>query len=117
MDKEKQTRRRHMKLNVKPIVGLAPRCRLLADVPRGVSLHNALSSFLSGIGQTPDAVAINFHTKAQLLAARNTPDPLMASMNEIADLIPDTVLLDHVRSWVCTPIALHPQPTSLNSKP
>lgn len=102
MDKEKQTRRRHMSLHVRPIVGLAPRCRLIADDPKSVSLQEVLADFLCEKQQTPDSVAIKFQEKAAILAARNTQDPLMAAMNELADLIPDTVLLDYIRCEVPT---------------
>jgi transformation/transcription domain-associated protein len=90
MEKEKQTRRRHMTLHVRPIIGLAPRCRLIADDLANVSLYDILYDFLGERGQTPDSVAIKFQEKTALLA-RSTTDPAMAAMNEIADLVPDTV--------------------------
>ncbi len=92
MEKEKQARRRHMTLHVRPIVGLAPRCRLVADDITNVSLYDILHEFLAERGMTPDSVAIRYQEKAALLA-RSTTDPAMAAMNEIADLVPDTVRL------------------------
>jgi len=99
MVKEKQARRRHMKLHVRPIIGLAPRCRLVADDPQSMSLMQMLDQYLAAQGQTSDGVALKFAEQVQAFA-RTQQDPKMAAMNEVSDKLPETVALNYIRAII-----------------
>ena len=99
MEKEKQTRRRQMNLHIRSITGLAPRCRLISVDRDAVSLTQVLEDFLAPKGMTADGVALKFAESVQKLA-KSEKDPQMAAMNEVSDLLPDTVLLDYIRAQI-----------------
>jgi len=99
MEKEKQTRRRQMNLHIRSIIGLAPRCRLISVDRDAVPLMQVLEDFLAPNNLTADGVALKFAESVQKLS-RTERDPEMAAMNEVSDLMPDTVLLDYIRAQI-----------------
>jgi len=99
MEKEKQTRRRQMNLHIRSIIGLAPRCRLISVDRDAVPLMQVLEDYLAPKNMTADGVALKFAESVQKLS-RTERDPQMAAMNEVADLLPDTVLLDYIRAQI-----------------
>ena len=58
-----------------------------------------LEDFLAPSGMTADGVALKFSESVQKLA-RTERDPQMAAMNEVSDMLPDTVLVDYIRAQI-----------------
>jgi hypothetical protein len=58
-----------------------------------------IEDFLAPSQMTADGVALKFSESVQKLA-RTERDPQMAAMNEVADMLPDTVLLDYIRAQI-----------------
>ena len=58
-----------------------------------------IEDFLAPSQMTADGVALKFSESVQKLA-RTERDPQMAAMNEVSDMLPDTVLLDYIRAQI-----------------